>query len=279
MARNLVFLVLDSCRFDSFARASAPNFSRIGSAEKRFSYASWTAPSHYTFLMGLVPHRSPQHVYASEVYKKDFASWIERLAIPDLGFKSFVPQLSLPKLLKDHGYRCVGRVSMPVLNSFTLLSKFFDDYKLMPNHNDFKSMVDEIEFSGDQPTFYFLNLGETHYPYMLSGDDLPHISGVHGAVKQLAAGEDAGGRIDPTSNGSSDFFGDEQLKSLHDQQVRCVEYIDGLFGALMEKAPPDTYFMLMGDHGEAFGEGGFFGHGPVMHEIAFEVPFIEGLRP
>jgi glucan phosphoethanolaminetransferase (alkaline phosphatase superfamily) len=37
--------------------------------------------------------------------------------------------------------------------------------------------------------------------------------------------------------------------------------------------------MIMGDHGEAFGEGGYFGHGPVMHEKVFEIPFVEGRRP
>jgi hypothetical protein len=26
-----------------------------------------------------------------------------------------------------------------------------------------------------------------------------------------------------------------------------------------------------------FGEGDFFGHGPIMHEKVFEVPFLEGL--
>ena len=31
--------------------------------------------------------------------------------------------------------------------------------------------------------------------------------------------------------------------------------------------------------GELFGEGGYFGHGPIMHEKCFEVPFVEGLRP
>jgi len=279
MARNLVFMVLDSCRYDSFVRARTPHFDRINIAEQRWSYASWTAPSHYAYLMGLVPHRSPQHVYASEFYKKDFSDWIERLAIPGLGFASFVPQLSLPKLLKDHGYRCVGRVSMPVLNGFTLVSKFFDDYKLMSNHNDFASMVSELEFDSDEPTFYFMNLGETHYPYMLSGDDLPHISGVHGAAKQLAAGEDGGGRIQSAhDNGSCDFFDGKKMQYLHEQQIRCVEYIDEVFGRLLEKAPSDTYFMVMSDHGEAFGEGGFFGHGPVMHETAFSVPFLEGVR-
>jgi len=277
MARNLVFIVLDSCRYDSFLRARTPNFDSIDVAEQRWSYASWTAPSHYAYLMGLVPHRSPQHVYASEVYKKDFSDWVERLDIPNLGFASFVPQLSLPKLLKDHGYHCVGRVSMPVLNGFTLVSKFFDDYQLMPNHNDFASMVEQIEFAPDRPTFYFMNLGETHYPYMLTGEDLPHISGVHGAAKLLAAGQDAGGRVPP--DGSADFFDDQQMKFLHEQQIRCVEYVDGVFARLLEKAPADTYFMVMADHGEAFGEGGYFGHGPVMHEMAFQVPFLEGLRP
>jgi hypothetical protein len=273
-------MILDSCRYDSFLRAKKPNFDRFGAPEQRWSYASWTAPSHYSYLMGLTPHQSPQGVYASEVYKQEFTAWMDRLDIPGLDFQSFLPQLSLPKLLKDNGYRCVGRVSMPVLNGFTLISKFFDDYKLMPNHNDFGGMVDTIEFTSDRPSFFFLNLGETHYPYMLKGSDLPYISGVHGAAKALAAGEDSGGRI-AHSNGNgrrgANFFDSDKLKFLHEQQIRCVEYVDQVFARLLEKAPPDTYFMIMADHGEAFGEDGYFGHGPVMHEAAFAVPFLEGL--
>jgi len=280
MARNLVFIVLDSCRYDSFAGAKKPHFDRLGDAEQRWSYASWTAPSHYSYLMGLVPHQSPQGVYASEVYKRDFTDWTRRLDLPGLSFQSFIPQLSLPKLLKDNGYRCIGRVSMPVLNGFTLISKFFDDYKLMANHKQFSEMVDEIEFAPDQPTFYFLNLGETHYPYMLEDPDLPYISGVHGAAKALAAGEDSGGRILAHNGKEIDKFLDvAKLEFLHSQQIRCVEYVDDVFGRLLEKAPANTYFMVMADHGEAFGEGGYFGHGPVMHEAAFAVPFLEGVRP
>ena len=181
--------------------------------------------------------------------------------------------MSLPKLLKDNGYRCVGRVSMPVLNGFTLISKFFDDYKLMSNHNDFSGVVDEIEFTPDRPTFYFLNIGETHYPYMLKGSDLPHISGVHGAAKALAAGEDSGGRV---ANGkgcdSTNFFDADKLEFLHAQQIRCVEYVDQVFARLLEKAPPDTYFMIMADHGEAFGEGGYFGHGDARGGVRGAVP-------
>lgn len=280
MARNLVFITYDSCRFDSAQGAKAPNLARLGRLEQRFSYASWTAPSHYTFLMGLVPHRSPDHVYASDVYKHDFRRWSDRLDIPDLKFETFLPQLSLAGMLKRHGYRTTARVSMPVLNPHTVLNNAFDDYRLMPNHNDFAGMVQEIGFSRDQPSFHFLNLGETHYPYMLKDSDLPHISGLHGVARTLAAGGDAGGALavkpemDPES-----FFAADVMRGLHAQQIRCVEYLDRLLGALFDKAPGNTWFMVMGDHGEAFGEGGFFGHGPVMHEAVFRVPFAEGLRP
>jgi hypothetical protein len=103
---------------------------------------------------------------------------------------------------------------------------------------------------------------------------------VHGAAKALAAGEDSGGRV---ANGQgadgNGFFDGAKLKFLHEQQIRCVEYVDQVFARLLEKAPADTYFMVMADHGEAFGEGGYFGHGPVMHEAAFAVPFLEGMRP
>lgn len=277
MARNLVLITYDSCRLDSALSAKAPNLRRLGEIEGRYSYASWTAPSHHAFLMGLVPHVSPTHVYASEVYKEDFAKWGMRLDIPDLEFASFLPQLSLPGMLKSYGYRTVGRASMPVLNPHTAINKGFDDYKLMPNHNDFAGMVAEAEFSKTQPTFFFFNLGETHYPYMLDDPSLPHISGLHGVAKSLARGEDAGLRAAQMS--VDEFFEPEVMRSLHAQQIACVDYLDELLGALFDKAPRNTWFMIMGDHGEAFGEAGYFGHGPVMHEKVFQVPFVEGPRP
>lgn len=276
MPNHLVYIIMDSCRYDTFVRASTPNIDAIGKAEPRWAYASWTAPSHYVFLMGMMPHRSPQHVYASEVYKKEFLQWVDRLNVTDMSFATFLPELSLPKVLHDLGYRCTGRVSMPVLNQFTPINAHFDDYKLMENHNDFKGMVEEMTFPDDQPQFYFLNLGETHYPYMLDGDDLPHISGVHGVFKALAKDQQASSTA---TSGEAKFFDDEALRGLHRQQVRCVEYIDDVVGRLLEKCPANTHLIVTSDHGELFGEGGYFGHGPIMHEQVFQVPFVEGHRP
>ena len=66
------------------------------------------------------------------------------------------------------------------------------------------------------------------------------------------------------------------MEMLRLQQIRCVEYIDSQVGRLMGMTPPDTHFIVTADHGELFGEDGYFGHGPVMHEKCFEVPFVEG---
>jgi len=227
--------------------------------------------------MGLMPHNSPPRVFASEVYKKEFVQWEDRLGVSDLSFKTFLPHLSLPKVLSNLGYESIARVSMPVLNNYTLLSRDFDDYRLMEDHNDFKGMVEEVTFEArGKPRFYFLNLGETHYPYMLSGDELPHISGVHGVFKQLAASHsNDGGEGDRIT----DFFDDAVMNALHAQQVKCVEYVDGLIGDLLTKCPSNTHIIVTADHGELFGEGGYFGHGPIMHEKCFEIPFLEGGVP
>ena len=267
---NLVFIIMDSCRFDSYLAAKRPNMDAIAAGERRYSYASWTSPSHYTYLMGMIPHDSPQGVFASEVYKKDFVKWVDRLGVPDLSFKSFVPQLSLPRVLQEQGYRTTARVSMPVLNPLSHLNRHFDDYKLMANHNDFAGMVKEIEFDESEPQFYFLNLGETHYPYMLDPKDMPHVSGVHGVFKRMD---------DNMGQASEDrFFDDKQMKDLHQQQIRCVEYVDEVLGELIAKAPKNTHFIVTADHGECFGENSYFGHGPILHEKVLEVPFLEGRK-
>lgn len=273
---HLIWVVMDSCRYDSFRDAATPVTDRFAAAnrtqvERRFSYASWTAPAHYAFLMGMVPHSSQRGVFASTVYKHEFAKWSDRLGAEGLDFASFIPTLSLPKVLQDLNYRTIARVSLPVLNKLTLLSAHFDDYRLMDDHNDFLGMIDEVEFPDQHLRFYFFNLGETHYPYMLEDDDLPRIPGVHGVFRQLGQGD---------SHEDPGLFPTHLMERLRMQQIKCVEYLDELFGRLLAKCPSNTHVILTADHGELFGEDNFFGHGPVLHDKVFEVPFVEGLaRP
>lgn len=278
---NLVFIVFDSCRWDAYRAARTPNLDRIAAAEPRYSYASWTSPSHYTFLMGMVPHQSPKGVFASNVYREEFALWSRRLNLADVEFGKFVPQLSLPHFLKAAGYWNEGWVSLPVLNPMTSMSQHFDKYELAPSHNDLGLIFQQLRFRDDRPSFFFLNTGETHYPYLLPGEkpgDLPHISGVHGVFKHLD---------DFLKNPSEfmqdkkeeEFFTPAQFRAFYDKQVVCVEHLDRVVGEFMERCPRNTYFMVMSDHGELFGEDGYFGHGPIFHEKVFEVFYLEGRLP
>jgi hypothetical protein len=266
-ARNVVVVVLDSLRYDSAMAAGMRNAARLGDIEQRWSYASWTAPSHFNLLMGLLPHTSPPHVYASEYYKADFTRYSERFGVPGIDFAAMLPSIWLPTYMRNVlGYRTAALVSMPVLNPATGINRDFDEYTLMASHNDMAGMVDQLHFDPDRPTFWLLNVGETHYPYAIPGDDgtdLPRISGLHGVLKH-AAQEPA-------------FFDAATMDQLRARQVRAASYADDLIGALYDVVPPRTWIIVTSDHGELFGEGGYFGHGPIAHDKVLEVPFVEGV--
>ncbi len=271
-------VVLDSLRWDVAVEAGMPNLERLAPIERRWSYASWTAPSHYNLLMGLLPHSSPTNVYASEYYKKDFARYTERLGVDGVEFRDLLPSIYLPTYLRSKlGYRTGAMVSMPVLNPATAINRDFDTYELMARHNDFATMIDRIRFDTERPSFHLLNVGETHYPYALPDEDpseWPRISGVHGVFKHLDE-QIVGGQL--VVDDEPRFFDEEQLNALRARQVRAAGFVDGLLEKLMDVVPKGTWLIVTADHGELFGEGGYFGHGPIAHEKVFEVPFAEGL--
>ncbi|MFT5051493.1 MAG: hypothetical protein ACI8QZ_002911 [Chlamydiales bacterium] len=275
---NFIIVIIDSCRYDSLAEAAPKNLLKLGKLQKRYSYASWTAPSHYNLLTGLLPHTTPPNVYASEYYKEDFFNYNDRLGAKGIDFAQMVPGLWFPTLMRNTlGYSTHARVSLPVLNPKTGINRDFDSFQLMDSHNDMAAMLPTMKFDDERPSFYMLNVGEAHYPYATPGEDtshLPRISGVNGVFKKM---NDA---IDPDSPEFKEefkFFDQEKLDVLRGCQVNTVKYLDGVFEQLFDMVPKNTHIVVTADHGELFGEMGYFGHGPIMHEKVFEVPFIEGL--
>ncbi len=276
---HFLIVILDSLRYDSFMAAEPKVITRLGKPEKRYTYASWTAPSHYNLLTGLLPHTTPPHVYASEYYKEDFVNFNKRLGAHDVEFAKMVPGLWLPGFLRNQlGYRTHARVSLPVLNPKTGINRDFDTFQLMDSHNDMRAMLPTLQFATDRPSFYLLNVGETHYPYAKPGEDtsmLPRISGVNGVFKHLDEDVDAQGNLIKDTNAPK-FFDQNKLDELRERQIDTVRYLDGVFEELYDLVPRNTHIVVTADHGELFGEGGYFGHGPIMHEKVFEVPYLEG---
>ncbi len=224
-----------------------------------------------------MPHTSPKHVYASEYYKKEFLQFNERLGRDDIEFRSIVPKMFMPVFLRDTlGYRTNAMVSLPVLNPKTILNTGFDSYKLMEKHNDMQAMVQQMKFSEEQPNFFLMNVGETHYPYALADepqDQWPRISGVHGVFKHLDD-EVVGGKLLVKSK--EKFFNSKKMEELRQRQIAAVKHLDRVVEELFDKVPANTYISILADHGELFGEEGYFGHGPIYHEKVWEVPFVEG---
>ena len=273
---NYVLLILDSCRFDSFLEAKLPLVQKLqqkfGDLERRYAYATWTAPSHYNLLCGLLPHSSPQHVFASTYYKTDFAKFSERLQL-DVNFDKMLPHMWLPKYLQEIGYYTRAIVSMPVLNAHTPLSMGFDSYQMTDKHNDLTSIIDQMEFSRERPTFYLINTGETHYPYAPIHEpenQWPRIHGTHGVFKQFSEGQGIHTHTAPQ------FFNVERLEQLRKRQILVLDTVEKSLEKLLDTLPQNTYLTITSDHGELFGESNYFGHGPIHHEKVLEVPFLEG---
>jgi hypothetical protein len=272
---NYLLIVFDSCRYDALVKARPKTIRKLGALQRRWAYASWTAPSHYNLLMGLMPHSSPRGIFASDYYQRDFLKFNERLGAEGLEFKKFVPRLYLPVLLQTLGYRTHAMVSLPVLNPLTILNTGFTSYKLMNRHNDMRAMLRELKFDHDGPSFYLLNIGETHYPYALPyepPEQWPRVSGVHGVFRHL---DDhvVGGKLRRTKMKT---FNEKKLGELRNRQIAAVKYLDTVVEELFDLLPQNTYVTITSDHGELFGEDGYFGHGPIQHEKVLEVPFIEG---
>ncbi|MCZ6597851.1 MAG: sulfatase-like hydrolase/transferase [Planctomycetota bacterium] len=274
---NFIIVILDSLRYDSYMAAQPKVIGKLGKVEKRFTYASWTAPSHYNLLTGLLPHTTPPHVYASEYYKEDFYNYNDRLGTVDVEFAKMVPSLWLPEFLRNTlGYKTHARVSLPVLNPKTGINRSFDTFQLMDSHCDMRAMLPTMEFDSDRPSFYMLNVGETHYPYATPDEDTsmwPRISGVNGVFKKM---DEAIDKDHPNFKEEFQFFDQDKLDQLRERQIDTVRYLDDVFEELYDMVPKNTHIIVTADHGELFGEMGYFGHGPIMHEKVFEVPYLEG---
>ena len=256
---HFIIIILDSCRYDAFMSAETKTISKLsgGKVEKRYTYASW-------------------------YYKEDFYNYNKRLGSKgtDIDFGAMVPGLWLPGFLQQKlGYDTHARVSLPVLNPKTGINRAFDSFQLMDSHNDMAAMIPTMKFDGPRPHFYLLNVGETHYPYAKPDEDSsmwPRISGVNGVFRkmndQIAASEE-----DSKFKEDFQFFDQDKLDQLKERQVDTVRYLDGVFEQLYDTVPKNTHIIVTADHGELFGEAGYFGHGPIMHEKCFEVPYLEGM--
>lgn len=253
-------VVLDSLRWDTFNTARTPVIDGVATyVEQRWSYASWTLPSHACLFTGLLPFTPRPELPSAVTYRRDYQFWSKAFAAEKTAAELDI-DAGLAGLAVAHGWAAHARVAMPVLRPQGRLSHGFADYQLSPRRIGLAAQVASVELDRQCPNLLFINAGETHYPYLRT--DLPYLPGAHGAAR---------GR---TAHPDWRYVDGETLRAA---QVRATEVADARLGEALQQLPKPTLVVVMSDHGEMFGEDGMFGHGPLHHRLLFEVPLAIGI--
>jgi len=262
---NVVLFILDSCRYDSVDEKA---LSWLGDMSKRWSWSGWTLPSHMCMLSGLMPHTN-EPISAARAYWYQFREWSDRTGI-ELEASSFTPSYWLPALLSESGYKTYVLSTVPCFNSHTALNRVwhFEDL-FLKTHVGLRTvaLMDGIRLilsESSEPVFIVATSFDTHYPYLL--DNLPRVSGIRGGVT---------GDWSETGFFSCDL--DRMKRAQADAASRSLIAMQSKMQETCAGSELPTHWIVTADHGELFGEEGYFGHGPFVHDKLFEVPFAEGL--
>jgi Sulfatase len=248
---DIVWVVIDSLRFDvaqhAHLAAETPHLSALfpDGWECRHAPGNFTLPSHTAMFSGFFPTplTKPKagRLFAPRV------PGIEALT-PD----TFVfDERSIPEALAARGYRtvCIGGVGFfaNILPITTILPSYFQETYWKPHYGPGRKdalrlqteRAREIFSSTDTPLMLFLNVAATHHPTAVF---------VEGATAESV---------------------ETQRASLR----HVDEGLGELFAfLLLRREIRPTVLIVCSDHGDAFGEDGFYGH-RLSHRTVMEIPY------
>jgi phosphoglycerol transferase MdoB-like AlkP superfamily enzyme len=249
----VVLVVVDALRADHVGVIGGgnltPNIDRLSVGGAVFtnciSQAPWTKPSFASILTSL------------DVHEHSITNWA---SILDSSI------ITLPEILKENGY---------FTTSYSWKYQFSDKYNMFRCHIDF---IDERFQDGriinqvihgvlypateiNRPFFALIHYWEPHAPYLRGfyikkdGDKITEIPDLVTLP-----------RFDQNDP-------DTLFKGLEGYQndVKCADY---LIGGLINWFPKNTIFIITADHGEAFYEHGWSGHGNSCYDEEIHVPLI-----
>jgi hypothetical protein len=253
--RSVLLVTLDSCRFDTFADADAPNMKSISPLYCARAPANFTFGSHASIFAGFTPGvPTLTEPYVNPKWARIFK--VGEQAFPGKSSAWFsLSGRSIIDGFRRQGYRTVGAASMSWLDPANeigqLLTQDFDEFFFASRTGLAPQLAWALpHIAGAQvPVFAFLNIGETHVPYWHEG----------------AAWDFARNPCQP-------FADDNDAADCRMRQRACVEFVDRLLSPLLDMFAGATT-VVCADHGDCWGEDGLWGHG-FTHEKVMEVPLL-----
>ena len=254
--KSVLFITLDSCRFDIFQASQVPNLKALGTLFQAMAPGNFTYASHQAMFVGFTP--SVAHKFEPFVNSK-FAKIFRMLHGGFEGKGSEHFRLSGKNIidgLKRQGYLTIGSGAVGWFNPETETAQaLIQDFEHFYFPGDTYSLHKQLDWiyphlqNSEQKIFAFLNIGETHVPYYYPG-----------------------------ANWSKDYnpcvpFSDtNDAAECRKRQQACLEYVDSLLEPLL-KAFVDSTIVICADHGDCWGEDGLWEHG-FYHPKVLEVPLI-----
>ncbi len=293
---NIVIIALDTARADHFSaygypKPTTPYLDSVADRGVLFETAiapsSWTLPSFATVLTGLLPH---QNATASET----------PLA------KGY---LTLASILRCRGYQTVAFNANPLYGTArTGLAQGFDMYN--DDNGTLRSHLVSLDFvkafwfgvyvpfvrpqplqrrdartlnqavlewfrhRRSQPFFLLLNYFDVHEPYVT----IPEVGGQFGTTRTTLL-ERIRSEVDPSRAALDRPRSPTEQAALVASYDSALAFTDSQIGNLiqiLESSPEwsNTYIIVFGDHGQAFGTHHHYGHGWGLNWELLHVPLI-----
>ena len=254
--RSVLFITLDSCRYDTFATAETPHLKAVAPFHQAMAPGSFTYGSHAAMFVGFTPgigsrfepHLNPKF---GKIFK------LVGGGFPGKGTEHItLTGRNIIDGFKIKGYATLGTGAVgwfdPHSPTGKHLTQDFDTYYYPGNSWSLARQIDWLGRQLDrvrQPAFAFLNVGESHVPYYFDG--APWSKDRNPCV--------------PFSNTNS-------AAECCERQHACLEHIDRLLAPVLAAFGKST-ILVCGDHGDCWGEDGLWEHG-FYHPKVLEVPLL-----
>ncbi len=253
---NYLLLTYDSCRFDVMVTAKTPVLDSYSTIHRAEAPANFTFASHQAFFVGFLPNTIEYIPYYNRFRKQLLGlTGVGEGQVTKTAFKKIESSWNLIYGLKSEGYQTVGAGAANWFRQESLIAGF---EKFLFTGTDADRQVDFLLENLDmsRPFFGFINFGETHAPYVFRGKTEPCKDDVR-ARRMIWPPEENG----PVGGNTCAFR----------CQVAAAEFLDSCLSRLFDSLPGNTIVVVTSDHGDCFGEDGYWGHG-VNHPKVFEVP-------
>lgn len=253
---SILFITLDSCRYDTFRDAAAPNLKAVGELHRAMAPGNFTYGSHAAMFVGFTPGIAQRaEPFVNPKFGKIFK--MVGAGYPGKGTEHIVLQgRNIVDGFKKRGYLAIGSGAVGWFNPDTETGQHLTgdfDHFLFPGNNarlgEQLAWLDHHLQSPDRPVFAFLNIGETHVPYYFEG---------------APWGAD--------TNPCTPFGKNNDANECRRRQRACLEFVDGKLAPLLA-AFQDATVLVCADHGDCWGEDGLWEHG-IHHEKVLEVPLL-----